>query len=147
MIFGFPPFTRRFSDEEISRICDVSISTVYRWRTGRQDVPAACKRLLDLEASGRVVPEEWNGFRFDDGKLWTNLDHSFQRVEIEQFQLYMSFWRSAAQTNSKLQEYIDYLERVTPKAKVIPFDRSRTRLSLTEGKENNGLFNKPENAC
>lgn len=146
MIFGFPPFTRRFSDEEISRICDVSLSTVYRWRTGRQSVPNACKRLLDLEASGRVIPDDWDGFRFDDGKLWTNLDFSLQRVEIEQFQLYLSFLRNTARTNERLQEYVDYLEKVTPRAKVIPFDRSRCRSSLTDGKEDNGLFNKPENA-
>ena len=145
MIFGRPPFTNWLSDEEIAEICEVSMSTVYRWRSGRQDIPKTAKKLLDLYASGSVIPESWDGFRFDqDGVLWTSLDNHFQRHEIEQFQLYLSFWRTTSRANSELKEYIDYLERVTPKADVVPFDRSRCRKSLTEGMERNQLFNKPE---
>lgn len=142
MRFGYPPFTRRFTDDEICKICDVSPATVYRWRADPLKIPRAAKQLLDLIGAGRIIPEGWHGCYFDGDKLRTTLRHSFTRAEIEQYQWFMDYLRSTKNWNKDLLEYIDYLEQVTPRAQVIKLDISKGRPSLTEGKEFNSLFNK-----
>jgi hypothetical protein len=142
MRFGTSPHTRRFADHEISKICGVSQDTVYRWRSGQREIPTGYKRLLDLIASRRVIPDSWPGWWFDEKELVSPLHDRFTHVFIEQFRMFLGFNQSLETTNRQLHEYIDYLESVAPRAKVVTIDRKKMRPSATAGHEFNRLFQK-----
>jgi transcriptional regulator with XRE-family HTH domain len=133
------------TDDEIAALCRVSTSTVYRWRTGRQSIPYPARRLLELIHAGRIIPDSWRGFRFgEDERLWSPIDRSLNKVQIEQFVMLLDFHNGYLRTIREQREYIEYLETLVKRAKVVDFPAHLTRPSLTEGQELNALFQKKE---
>lgn len=134
----------RLDYTKAATICGVSNTTAWRWKTGPKEIPPGYRRLLEIVVSGREIPNDWPGWRFSDGRLWSPLDRGLTAVEIEQYAWTLSLWRATLTENRQLQEYIDYLENVTPRAQVLPFPSEHTRVSATRGQELNRFFNKEE---
>lgn len=54
-------------------LCQVHRTTFERWLNGDSQIPAATLELLRLHANGEPpsMVDEWRGFCFTQGKLWT----------------------------------------------------------------------------
>lgn len=59
-------------DDEARNLVKVSRATWRAWKNGTRTPPAAALGLLRLHASGRTLPDAWEGFKFDAiGRLVT----------------------------------------------------------------------------
>lgn len=141
----------RVSSKQIKRWCGVSERTARRWiASGKFPEPA--RRLITLSALGGVLPLSWRerGFRFWGDRLHTANRHYFDPGNLEYQELQYTRLLTAEITIDKLraeilmlQEFVEYLKSVAPMAEVIKFDPDKTRRSLTDGKQQNRLFQKP----
>lgn len=132
----------------ILKLLPVSSATAHRW-CKNNEMPDLAKELLLLKLDGKVIPEtkEWRDFRFcKDHLLWSNTDFHFNGAELDQMHYIHNRSISLNSHNNDLMEYIDYLESVKPRAPVVRFPINRIRPSITTGKNNNYLFNKPKDS-
>ena len=133
----------RVTPQIVLKNLPVSRATAHRW-CHRKSIPALAKELLTLKLNGKVMPPTWGGFRFDnEGLLWSATDYHFTAAALDQMHYIHSRNQSVNNHNKDLMEYIDYLETVKPRARVVPFPYELTRPSATLGKNNNTLFDKP----
>jgi hypothetical protein len=58
IFYGYPAFV-------IEEVCMVSKVTACAWKAGKRKPSKRALRLFELFAQGRVVPKQWDGWRFN----------------------------------------------------------------------------------
>lgn len=129
--------------EQIATACNVSRSTVWRWHNS-DTMPASMKELLFYKLGGAAIPNNphWLGYRFYDDHLYTPNNFKIGPSELQHYDFTMSRINTLLNEVKRQTEYIEYLERITPRAPVVKFDKKKCRPSATAGKENNRYFEK-----
>lgn len=139
--------------KQIQDWCGVKPRTARRWISDPQKIPEPSRRLITLASLGGILPVEWRkrGYRFWGDCLHTGNGHHFNVSHLEHYEYAYSDARAKDVHIDRLsgeidrqRQFIEYLLSVTTVADVIEFDKKRARPSLTDGMENNKLFQKPD---
>ena len=128
--------------QTVCTLCGVTKATVYRWLKNPDAMPPSARHLIALAETGRILPTTWAklGWRFANNELCSPINDTMNASQVEQWRLYYGWWKQQQRENELLKEYIEYLEKLTPRATVHPLNPHL--VSHTEGKETNPFFNK-----
>ena len=74
--------------EEARKLTGASLRTWQRWQSGTTKPPHSALELLRVHTEGKLLPDSWKGFKFDDtGRLYTPYAQSFTGDDIQKM-----FW-------------------------------------------------------
>ncbi|MFL0797058.1 MAG: hypothetical protein K6L73_06155 [Cellvibrionaceae bacterium] len=125
----------RLYQKDIALICNVTERTARRWL--KEGIPEQARKLLELHATGRIIPEDWN-IQFKDDLLKTSLDN------LNHSELQQAGWLiNNAHANLRLLRdaigRLDELEQLALKGKVTDIQEVRERLKrvLSESRQKN----------
>jgi hypothetical protein len=73
-----------FASDAVRAQIGVDRRTWMRWRRGQSRIPAAALVLLRMLVQGELPQggEDWTGWRFHDGKLYSDLGDSYTPAEL-----------------------------------------------------------------
>ncbi len=115
----------------IMDICDVTERTARRWISGETQIPKPMKRLLELELSGKIIPESWpKHWRFNHLNLMeTETCHpALSWQQITWYSYAIQGWQQALNKVPEIEDAIKYLMDKLPTAEVIQLEQYRAEM-------------------
>ena len=79
MFYGYPA-------ELVAAWCCISIQTAHRYKLNTLKPSQQSVALFRLHADKRIVPRDWVGWKFHDGKLFNAEDVPLTRAQLEAYQ-------------------------------------------------------------
>jgi hypothetical protein len=72
----------------------VSPAVAAKYKSGARAPSPAAVELFKLKLEGRVVPDQWEGFCFRDGRLWDPSGKAFSHGHLRAYELGMQLLRA-----------------------------------------------------
>ena len=84
---------------ECAQFFHVSARTLHNWESGATAIPYAVLKLLRIHARYELPGQEWNGWVFHSGKLWTPEGHGLTPHDA-------ACWRNLSRRAQLMEEFL-----------------------------------------
>lgn len=105
----FKDLSYSFPADLIATWCEVDIQTVRHWKAGTREPGAAAFKLFALHVEGRVLPADWEGFSFRDGKMWDPYGKPFTRAQLRLYGIAWQIFREWTRDDAERRATLDDL--------------------------------------
>lgn len=114
---------RPLLDADALALTGVNPRTLRRWKSGEARTPPAAQGLLELHASGAVLPDRWQGYYFDaSGQLCTPYGQRYAPDDLQAVFWYMQELRTLRGELRRLTREFD----LTPKDQAQAIDEKKS---------------------
>jgi hypothetical protein len=109
--YGIPEFL-------IAKWCGVNIATAKRYKDGTRSPSSAALELFRLNFEGRIVPPEWSGFCFQNGRMWDPDGREFTHAQLRAYQIALHMLQELARGSPHLRNAVHALFQSANRARL-----------------------------
>ena len=99
------------SIDDVAKLLHVTPRTLHNWNSGRYDIPYAAFKLLRVLMRYELPHDDWAGWHFSGGKLWTPEGYSIAPHEsswwsllVRRAQMFSSMYARCNQLEAQLRD-------------------------------------------
>lgn len=96
------------TQENVSEMLHVTLKTVRNWEKGHATIPYSAFKLLKVLGRYELPDSDWQGWSFNNGKLWSPVGRSFLPYELLYIGNYFAMarlWIAEREAISKERQY------------------------------------------